>query len=81
MFLHIGNSRIVFKESLIGIFHMKLKEDPINKQFIESANKGNFGRNVDFKNYKSFIITDHALLFSPVVPETLARRNRAPLNG
>lgn len=76
MFLHIGYSRIVFKENIIGVFHMNLKDNPINKQFLESANKRNFFRNCNLDDYKSFIVTDTDLFFSPVVPATLARRNK-----
>ncbi len=76
MFLHIGYSRIVFKENIIGVFHMNLKDNPINKQFLESANKRNFFRNCNLDDYKSFIVTDTDLFFSPVVPATLTRRNK-----
>ncbi len=74
MFLHIGNSRIVFTKDLIGIFDMKLKDNPINKQFLESANERDFYRNSNLKVNKSFIVTSRDVFFSPVVPATLARR-------
>lgn len=76
MFLHIGYSRVVFKSDLIGIFQMNLRENPTNKQFLESANKSNFNLNSSWKDYKSFIVTDQGLLFSPVVPVTLAKRGK-----
>lgn len=78
MFLHIGYSRIVFKKDLIGIFHMNLKDNPINKEFLESANDSNFYRNSNLEGYKSFILTGSDLFFSPVVPATLARRDKSP---
>lgn len=74
MFIHIGNAQIVFERELIGIFHMNLRDNPVNKQFLESANAENFYRNKDLKRYKSFIVTDGDLIFSPIVPTTLARR-------
>lgn len=74
MFIHIGNARIVFKSELIGIFNMNLRDNPVNKQFLESGNEKNFYRNKDLKRYKSFIVTDGDLLFSSIVPTTLARR-------
>jgi hypothetical protein len=75
MFLHIGNARIVFKRDVIGIFHMNLRDNLINKQFLESASARDFNRNSDLKRYKSFIVTGSDVLVSPVVPATLARRN------
>lgn len=74
MYIHIGNTQIVFKKELIGIFKMNLRENPVNKQFMESANAGDFSKNIGLKRYKSFILTDGDLLFSPIVPTTLARR-------
>ncbi len=78
MFLHIGYSRIVYKKDLIGIFHMNLKDNPINKQFLESSSKGNFYLSSKLEECKSFIVTEDGLFFSSVVPATLARRNEAP---
>ncbi|NLA11391.1 MAG: DUF370 domain-containing protein [Firmicutes bacterium] len=76
MYIHIGNTQIVFKKELIGIFKMNLRENPVNKQFLESANGEDFTRNTELKRYKSFILTDGDLLFSPIVPTTLARREK-----
>ncbi len=76
MYIHIGNTQIVFKKELIGIFKMNLRENPVNKQFLESANGKDFTRNTELKRYKSFILTDGDLLFSPIVPTTLARREK-----
>ncbi|NLA26656.1 MAG: DUF370 domain-containing protein [Firmicutes bacterium] len=75
--MHIGYSRIVFKEDLIGIFHMNLQDNPINKQYLESSTGGDFYCNSDLGSYKSFIVTSNSLFFSPVVPATLARRDKS----
>jgi|LSQX01.3.fsa_nt_gb hypothetical protein len=74
MYIHIGNAQIVFKKELIGIFKMDLRENPVNKQFVESANADDFSRNIKLEHYKSFLLTDGDLLFSPIIPATLARR-------
>lgn len=74
MFIHIGNARIVFKKELIGIFNLNLRENPVNRQFLESANAEKFHKNRDLERYKSFIVTGGDLLFSPIVPTTLSRR-------
>lgn len=36
MFLHIGNSRVVSTEEIVGIFNLELKDNQINTQFLES---------------------------------------------
>ena len=77
MFLHIGNSRIVFNRELIGIFNLKLMDNPVNKQFLESARIKDFYSEIKLKNYKSFIVTSNEVFLSPVVPSTLARRKSA----
>lgn len=76
MFIHIGKGQIVFKNELIGIFKMSLRDNPINKEFLESGNAKHFFRNSDLKRYKSFVVTDSALLFSPIIPTTLVRREK-----
>lgn len=76
MFIHIGKGQIVFKNELVGIFKMNLRDNPINKEFLESGNAKSFYRNSDLKRYKSFVVTDSALLFSPIIPTTLARREK-----
>ena len=74
MFIHIGKGQIVFKDELIGIFKMNVRDNPINKEFLESENAENLYRHSDLKRYKSFVVTDNALLFSPIIPTTLAHR-------
>lgn len=74
MFIHIGKGRVVFKSELIGIFNMNLRDNPVNKQFLESGSDKKFYRSSDLERHKSFIVTDDALLFSSIVPTTLARR-------
>ncbi|HPU00546.1 MAG: DUF370 domain-containing protein [Firmicutes bacterium] len=80
MFLHIGNSRIVFYKDIIGIFDLKLMNNPINKQFLESARIKDFYRHLKQKKHKSFIVTSSEVLLSPLVPSTLARRKSVALN-
>ena len=36
MFLHIGNSRVVSLDEVIGIFNLELKNNQVNNQFLES---------------------------------------------
>jgi len=74
MFLHMGNTRIVFQKYIIDIFNLNLRDNPINKQFIESTLSKHFLRDRDFDNYKSFIVTEENIHFSAIAPNTLAKR-------
>lgn len=74
MFLHIGSSRIVFHRDIIGIFDLNLKENPINRQFLESFRETRFLEANEYKKYKSFVVTEEKVKLSPISPMTLARR-------
>ena len=74
MFLHIGGSRIVFHRDIIGIFNLNLRENPINKQFLECFRETRFLEAVEYEKYKSFIVMDEKVKLSPISPMTLARR-------
>jgi regulator of extracellular matrix RemA (YlzA/DUF370 family) len=74
LFLHIGDSRIVFFHDLVGIFDLDLRKNPVNKQFLESAPDTRFTEAGIFKENKSFIVTTDKVYLSPIAPTTLARR-------
>lgn len=74
MFLHIGGSRIVFNRDVIGIFDLKLRENPVNKELLESAPSTRFLPASAYSEYKSFILTSDNIHLSPISPPTLARR-------
>jgi hypothetical protein len=76
LFLHIGDSRIVFYRDLIGIFNLNLRKNPVNKQFLESAPDTRFTEAGVFTDNKSFIVTTDKVYLSPIAPATLARRQR-----
>ncbi|MEW5919538.1 MAG: extracellular matrix regulator RemB [Bacillota bacterium] len=73
MFLHIGNSRVVSLEDIVGIFNMELQENPTNLQFLES-----FPTEKDIKGSResknSFIVTTKKVFYSPISPLTLQLR-------
>lgn len=76
MFLHIGGSRIVFYDEVIGIFNMNLIENPINKEFLETFSAEGY---VNLKERKkSFIVTDKKIYFSPISSVTLEKRKESP---
>jgi hypothetical protein len=72
MFLHIGNFQVLPLKEIIGIFNMDLKNNQINKQFLESFSGGRSYQ--DHKNNNSFIITGNRVYYSPVLPLTLQKR-------
>lgn len=73
MFLHIGNSRVVSLEEIVGIFDMELEQNAVTLQFLESfpAEKDGSGSR-ESKN--SFIVTTKKIFYSPISPLTLQRR-------
>ena len=73
MFLHIGNSRVVSLEEIVGIFNMDLKNNQSNLQFLESfPSEKSIKSDKESKN--SFIVTTDKVFYSPIFPLTLQRR-------
>jgi len=74
LFLHIGDSRIVFLDELIGIFNLGSNENEDNKQFLEYAADDSELKRRDYENDKSFVVTAENVYFSPISSSTLAKR-------
>ena len=72
MYLHIGNSRVISLDEVIGIFNMDLKNNQTNTQFLESFPGECLVK--DEKTYNSFIITKEKVCYSPISPLTLQKR-------
>jgi|LSQX01.1.fsa_nt_gb hypothetical protein len=70
MFLHIGGSKVVKMDEIIGIFNLNLLDKSTNRQFIDS----NVGLPQKGK-YKSFVVTEKEVSFSPIAPLTLKKRS------
>ena len=73
MFLHIGNSRVVSLEDLIGIFNLEIKHNQVNTQFLESNYRNNIHQKEE-KTANSFVITKEKIYYSPISPLTLQKR-------
>ena len=73
MYLHIGNSRVISMDEIIGIFNMELKNNQINTQFLESFPGGNLS-NKEEQTRNSFIITAKKVCYSSISPLTLQKR-------
>ncbi|NMB35333.1 MAG: DUF370 domain-containing protein [Firmicutes bacterium] len=73
MFLHIGNSRVVYLKDIIGIFNLEIKNNQVNNQFLES----NIGTKITEKereNNSAFVITKQKVFYSPISSLTLQKR-------
>ena len=73
MFLHIGNSRVVKMEEIIGIFNVELKNNQVNMQFLESSEKDKVNKEEE-KEANSFIVTPDKVYYSNISPLTLQKR-------
>ncbi len=71
MFLHIGGSRVVAANDIIGIFDVRIKEKQCNREFLQSARKEGHIKGDEFK---AFIVTEDMVYFSPIAPVTLKKR-------
>jgi hypothetical protein len=74
MFLHIGGSRVVAGEDIIGIFDIRIKDKQCNKEFLQSTTLRNDHGDEEIK---AFIVTTGSVSFSPIAPVTLKKRFQA----
>lgn len=77
MFLHIGNSKIVFNEELIGIFNLDSQAAQVNECLLESASYDALYHHSLNDQPKSFIVADRKVFMSPISPLTLFRRHNS----
>lgn len=73
MFLHIGNSRVVALNDLVGIFDVKLKHNGGNNGIFESFFEDPEPTD-QIKPANSFVITTKNVFQSPISPVTLQKR-------
>ncbi|MGI6307654.1 MAG: extracellular matrix regulator RemB [Dethiobacteria bacterium] len=73
MFLHIGNSRVVHLQEIIGIFNLEIKDNQVNTQFLESSSGDQISAKEKEKN-NSFVITTDKVFYSPISSLTLQKR-------
>lgn len=71
MFLHIGGSRVVAGEEIIGVFDIRIKDKQCNKEFLRSVKKK---EDHGMEEVKSFIVTNQYVSYSPIAPITLRKR-------
>jgi extracellular matrix regulatory protein B len=73
LFLHIGNSRVVSLQEIIGIFNLEIKNNQVNTQFLESRPGENITKEEE-KALNSFVVTTEKVYYSPISPLTLQKR-------
>lgn len=74
MFLHIGGSRVIAADEIIGIFDVRIREKQCNREFLQTARVIDNSFN---EEAKAFIVTDNTVSFSPIAPGTLKKRFQA----
>ncbi|NLX90231.1 MAG: hypothetical protein GXZ07_01350 [Firmicutes bacterium] len=73
MYLHIGNSRVVSLDDIVGMFNINLKNNQINTQFLENFPGGYISKNEE-PACNTFIVTKDRVCYSPISPLTLQKR-------
>lgn len=77
MFIHIGNSKIIFSADLIGIFNYNSASTRNNELLLDMATDDALYKVSGHDRPKSFVVTDKHVYMSPISPTTLSRRNDA----
>lgn len=73
MYLHIGNSRVISLDDIVGMFNINLKNNQINTQFLESFPGGYISKKEE-PAVNTFIVTRERVCYSPISPLTLQKR-------
>ncbi len=77
MYIHIGNSKIIFCRDLIGIFNITPPARKSNAQLLDSASDDALYKIFGNDRPKSYVVTDNQVYMSPISPLTLSRRHNS----
>ncbi len=77
MFLHIGNSKILFNYEIIGIFNTDPLDKNTNKHLLETASYDALNVVSGHNKSRSFIVTEDEIYLSPISPLTLSKRHNS----
>ena len=72
MYFHLGGSRIVMNDDLIGIFRFELAKERNNHNLFIS--RQNCDPLLSDRSKRSFVVTKSSIHFSPISSLTLANR-------
>ena len=75
MYLHIGGSKIIFLENMIGIFNIDLSSNQNNGNFLKNLSaKSAEETEMEMNKNSSIIMTKDEVYYSTISPLTLAKR-------
>lgn len=81
MYIHTGNSRIVFQRELIGIFNYNLFTGHQSGNNLKISEQNLQWPRNSRERSQSIIVTDRAVISSPISPLTLAGRSKNLISG
>lgn len=81
MYIHTGNSRIVFQRELIGIFHYNLFAGNQTGNNLKIGGYDPHQPVTRKERSQSIIVTEQAVFSSPISPQTLAGRSKNLFSG
>lgn len=74
MFIHIGGDTMVALDDIIGIFPIRVQQEPAVQKLLERLEREARTQTVDVGEVKSMVLTERAAYFSPISSATLKRR-------
>ena len=74
MLLHIGDDKVITKESIVAILDINTTSSPITKDFLEIASDEGFIERVSETKETSFVVTAEKIYYSPISCSTLKKR-------
>lgn len=72
MYLHIGGSRVLRADELLGIFDVRIRDRQCNREFLQVSTVDSESNSS--AEHKSFVVTSGKVYFSPIAPGTLKKR-------
>lgn len=71
MYVHLGKNINIPEKEIIGIFNIKTRTKPCNRELIQNAFLEEIGSS---REHNSFIITTKKIFLSPIASSTLYKR-------
>ncbi len=74
MYIHIGNSKVVFNDELIGIFNFSSSDNQVNHKILKNASFEAINNTAGNDCPRSFVVTNTDVFVSPISTLTLSKR-------
>ncbi len=78
MFIHVGGDEMVPLRDLVMILDAAAGKGAVNEGFLQTAREEGFWRQVGDGPVKSYVITSHKVIASPISAPTLRKRVEGP---